>query len=566
MMNYKLRIPSRLDAKFTVVNANTLKDIPSPPGFNPVEHKMFNQDIFTYNEGKVEILHSSARCMKVIPGVLVLEKSQIYGRVKDKFLYKCIPDDKRIPIFLVPYKLRLGFNKNIKNKYVVFEFKEWNDKHPLGVLRQTIGDVDTLENFYEYQLYCKSLYASIQNITKKAMKALKKTTEDEIIETMILNSNPKLIDVRHTETIYTIDPTHSKDFDDAFSIKQCGQVHIINIYISNVPLWMETLDLWDSFSNRISSIYLPDRKRPMLPTVMSDALCSLTQGDTRFALRLSLTVTSDFKITSHKFDNCVIKVEKNLRYGTKAQETNTHYKKLFAVIKKMNRKHKYVDSITDSHDVIAYLMIIYNYLSAQRFTTEGVGIFRSAQFKDTFVPPEDMPQGVRKFLKNWNSTGGKYSKDIGSHDMLELDAYVHITSPIRRLVDMLNMMTMLDICGWKMSEKAKEFYNIWTSDSSIEYINTTMRSIRKVQNDCSLLKFCMDDPAVQQKIYDGYIFDKLVRNDALYQYMVYLPEINMINRFTSRYDKENLSKQTFKIFVFTDQHSLKRKIRVEVQQ
>jgi len=51
----------------------------------------------------------------------------------------------------------------------------------------------------------------------------------------------------------------------------------------------------------------------------------------------------------------------------------------------------------------------------------------------------------------------------------------------------------------------------------------------------------------------------------LYQYMVYLPEINMVNRFTSRYDKNNLSKQNFKIYVFTDQHSLKRKIRVEVQ-
>ena len=51
--------------------------------------------------------------------------------------------------------------------------------------------------------------------------------------------------------------------------------------------------------------------------------------------------------------------------------------------------------------------------------------------------------------------------------MLELDAYVHITSPIRRLVDMLNMMMMLDRCGWKMSEKAKAFYARWTSDSSI---------------------------------------------------------------------------------------------------
>ena len=280
---YKLRVPSRQEMKFGVVDAYTLKDVPQPIGFNPFDHKMFNQDIFTFNEGNVDILHSSARCMKIIPGVLVLENSQTYGRVKDKFLYKCIPDDKRIPIFLVPYKIKLGFNKNTKNKYIAFEFKEWNDKHPRGVIRQTLGDVDNLEHFYEYQLYCKSLYASIQNITKKAMKKLKATTEDELTEMMIQNNN--LIDVRNKENIYTIDPTHSKDFDDAFSIQKRGTSHIVNIYISNVPFWMEALDLWDSFSNRISSIYLPDRKRPMLPTVLSDALCSLTQKDTRYALR-----------------------------------------------------------------------------------------------------------------------------------------------------------------------------------------------------------------------------------------------------------------------------------------
>ena len=63
---------------------------------------------------------------------------------KRQLLYKCIPDDKRIPIFLVPYKIKPGFNKK-KNKYVVFEFKEWTDKHPRGVLGQTIGDVDNLK-------------------------------------------------------------------------------------------------------------------------------------------------------------------------------------------------------------------------------------------------------------------------------------------------------------------------------------------------------------------------------------------------------------------------------------
>ena len=563
MSLYKLRVPNRQDACFGVVNAYTLTDEPIPVGFNPFVNKMFNQDIFTYIDGKVDILHSSARCMKVIPGVLALENSQTYGRVKDKFLYKCIPDDKRLPIFLVPYKIKLGFNKNIKNKYVVFEFRNWNDKHPLGSLTQTLGDVDSLEYFYEYQLYCKSLYASIQNINKKTMRKLKEKTEVQYIDMIIKNRDLK--DYRETRNIFSIDPEKSKDFDDAFDIEELSDgKKRISVYISNVSFWMDAMDLWDSFSNRISTIYLPDRKRPMLPTVLSDALCSLTEGDTRFALELQLIV-EDYEVVDYKFYNSVIKLKKNLRYDTKEQENFPDYKELFKTVSTMNKRKKYTDSIDSSHDVVAYLMILMNYLSAKELIKLKCGVFRSAKFNQSFVPPEELPKGVKKFLKNWNSQGGKYSKDVGDHDMLELDAYVHITSPIRRLVDLLNIIILQDKLGWEMSVKSKEFYERWTNDSSIEYINTTMRSIRRVQNDCSLLKICMDDPQVQETVYDGYIFDKLARNDALYQYMVYLPEINMTNRFTSRYDKENLTRQKFKIYVFTDQHSLKRKIRVEVQ-
>ena len=92
-----------------------------------------------------------------------------------------------------------------------------------------------------------------------------------------------------------------------------------------------------------------------------------------------------------------------------------------------------------------------------------------------------------------------------------------------------------------------------------------MRSIRKVQNDCSLLKICMENGDILERIHEGYVFDKIVRNDALYQYMVFLPELNMVNRFTSRYDKENLNKYNFKLYVFIDENTLKQKIRVEVQ-
>jgi exoribonuclease R len=149
--------------------------------------------------------------------------------------------------------------------------------------------------------------------------------------------------------------------------------------------------------------------------------------------------------------------------------------------------------------------------------------------------------------------------------MLELDAYVHITSPIRRLVDLLNIMTLQDKLGLLvMSGKARTFYERWTSDSSIEYINTNMRSTRRVQNDCNLLEMCMNDTNILDKVYDGYIFDKSQRDDK-FQYTVYLQQLNMVNRFTSRHIKKNFTKQKFKIFVFTDQYSLKRKIRVEIQ-
>ena len=59
-------------------------------------------------------------------------------------------------------------------------------------------------------------------------------------------------------------------------------------YISNVVFWMEILDLWESFDDRIATIYLPDRKRPMLPTILSDALCSLQENRIRFAFTLDI--------------------------------------------------------------------------------------------------------------------------------------------------------------------------------------------------------------------------------------------------------------------------------------
>ena len=49
----------------------------------------------------------------------------------------------------------------------------------------------------------------------------------------------------------------------------------------------------------------------MLPTVLSDALCSLTQNDIRFALELALII-KEGKIVEYTFHNSVIRLQKNL--------------------------------------------------------------------------------------------------------------------------------------------------------------------------------------------------------------------------------------------------------------
>jgi exoribonuclease R len=562
----KFSADDRYYKKYNIKNSKTNEEIET--GIDPIKNKLFDQDVFKINEkGEAAIYHSSLRSMQNIPAILVLEGDRIYGKTdKGRPLYRCIPDDRIIPEFLVPYTMKSSFNKKKYNKYVVFKFNNWNEKHPEGRLVNVLGCVTMLDNFYEYQLYCKSLYASIQDFTKKTMRELKLKSEDYFIDKMMNEYN---VEDRRNFDIISIDPVGSKDFDDAFGLQKVNENTIkLSIYISNVSFWMNALDLWESFSQRISTIYLPDRKRPMLPTILSDALCSLQENRTRFAFTMDVLINTDNNnIEKINYVNTSIIVNRNLCYETNEMLTNPIYQQTLKLVKKLNNKKKYTDRIENGHDLVAYLMILMNYQTAKELVSLKTGIFRSVKTDKTYITPKNISDDVGKFLKTWNSFGGSYVKfeNLDSHDILDFDAYIHITSPIRRLVDLLNIIQLQDVKNiFPHSPKSKNFYLKWTKKESFEYINTTMRSIRKVQNDSSLLKICTTNKTIMDKLHDGFIFDKIHRNDSLFQYMVYVPELKMVNRFTSRHSRPNNSKQTFKLFAFKDENRLKEKIRIEL--
>ena len=546
----------------------------------PNEHKLFSNDVFKIDDAnKIQILHSSIRSSTAIPGVLMLADNKTYGRQNKKngkLLYKCVPDDMRLPSFLIPYEIkRVGFSKIYKNMYVSFNFDEWVGKHPSGKLENVIGPVDVIDNFYEYQLYCKSLNASIQKFNSDAIKALANTSRNKSHEEFIESIKTRFpaIEDRTNQSdwhIFTIDPPKSQDFDDGFSVRNLDNgIRQLSIYISNVTIWLDVLNLWDSFSRRISTIYLPDKKRPMLPTMLSDCLCSLQQNVTRVAFILDFFIQDD-NIVNIKYTNAFIKVHKNYCYEEKCLLENTNYKNLLQLTKTLSKKNKYINNIRTSHDLVSYLMILMNYHCANEMIKHKSGIFRSTIIKKEVSVPDYVPEDVSKFIKIWNSATGQYIdcseiKDLSNtrHDLLDMEAYIHITSPIRRLVDLLNIIKFQQITGIiQLSENVNTFYKKWLAD--LDYINVTMRSIRKVQCDCTLLDLCCNNAEVLDKKYDGYVFDKIFRNDALFQYIVFLPELKLSSRITLRENFENYDCKQFKLYLFQDEDNFKRKIRLNL--
>ena len=539
---------------------------------NPSTHRLFSKDIFSLHteDGFLDIIHSPIRVAKTLAGVLQLDSNKTYGRTlnKKRLLYKCIPDDKHLPAFLIPYEQKVGFFKTQPNKYVVFRFDQWVDKHPHGILVETLGDVDKLDSFYEYQLYCKSLHVSITEMTNQARTVLNQQSNEDYVSQILENPAFRIQD-RRKDYVFTIDPQNSLDFDDGFGIRPHPSdptKQIISVYIANVYIWLETLGLWDSFSQRVATIYLPDRRRPMLPTVLSDALCSLQEGQTRFAFVMDITIMEDGSVSPEdeiQYCNAAIRVSRNFRYEESRLLKDVSYMNLAQLTKKMDR------TATNSHDVVSFWMVQMNTYCARQLAEQKMGIFRSAIFTNPGARSDmdpNLAEDTRRVIRMWNNTSGQYllfSEDaVLDHQLMGIRSYIHITSPIRRLVDLLNQIMFCRSMMGTISSAATSFLEKWLDQ--LEYINTSMRSIRKIQTDCELLHNCMTSPDIMLNTHWGVVFDKIIKNDGSVSYMVYLEEWKILSRIVVHQELDNYSRSKFRIFLFEDEDKTKKKIRLQL--
>ena len=147
---------------------------------------------------------------------------------------------------------------------------------------------------------------------------------------------------------------------------------------------------------------------------------------------------------------------------------------------------------------------------------------------------------------------------------MQLKSYIHITSPIRRLVDLLNQMEMMRHLGCigDLSHNATEFLLKWIQ--KIDYINITTKSIRKVQTECELLHKCVTDTTIIGKSYNGIILHNFVKPNGKITYSVYLESLKIIYNITICEILELHSMYKFKLFLFQDEYNKKKKIRLQL--
>ena len=107
--------------------------------------------------------------------------------------------------------------------------------------------------------------------------------------------------------IFTIDSAETKDIDDAISLQKLADGYELGVHIADVSHYVRPGSALDTEAfERATSIYYADKVIPMLPTQLSNGICSLNQGEERLAFSCLMRLDEQGNISSYKFVKTVI--------------------------------------------------------------------------------------------------------------------------------------------------------------------------------------------------------------------------------------------------------------------
>ena len=343
-------------------------------------------------------------------------------------------------------------------------------------------------------------------------------------------ANDARLDLRKALTVVTIDPVTSRDFDDAISVERQAGDWLLGVHIADVSHYVRPGTALDREAHRRgTSVYLPSRVIPMLPERLSNDLCSLREGQDRFALSVLMRYDTSGALRETTFAKSVIRPDRRFSYerasrvmdGTRREggTVGVALRDMLALAEMLGKQRRslelprsgvelvfdasgnVVDLRSTAHDkahgVIEEFMLAANRQVARLMLDRCVPVlFRHhpapadlAHVWDTLeLLGLDSPSklGLRRAVARAVSSGhgptvasavfrcmsrARYTCEASSHFSLKFDAYCHFTSPIRRYTDLTvhrSLHQLLDAAGGTITTEPVDSAGEPHSDLALE--------------------------------------------------------------------------------------------------
>ena len=318
----------------------------------------------------------------------------------------------------------------------------------------------------------------VEAFSDEALAMAESVSEAELL------SDANRIDLTALPTI-TIDDADTQDRDDALSLERLdddgggAERFRLGVHITDAGALIPQDSVLDEEANRrMATLYIPDRKIPMLPTVVSHDKGSLEAGKRRAALSLLADIGADGEILRCEVKPSVIVSDAALSYDeadaaiSDADEpyhdllANLHTltealkqqreaagavnidrsEMLIKVVSSNDVQVKVVERTSPARQMVAECMVLCNSLLASFCRDHGIpAAYRSQSAPDlsdlgTGLPPgveigEDGP--LRQYLMMRRFAPADTRTAPAPHGGLGVSAYIQATSPLRRYPDMV---------------------------------------------------------------------------------------------------------------------------------
>ena len=360
--------------------------------------------------------------------------------------------------------------KRIREELINLDGDKERKSFYLNSLREKINgeEIEQTDSYNEYKF-------NISTIFNEAIKSEVR----RVIDTYSMSKDRKIID----DYILSFDGEGTEEIDDSLSVKIIDDDSILlGVHIAD-PLDLIGQDsiIFEEAVKRTTSIYLSDKSYPMFPREIGSDLASLKEKKYRPATSYYFKIDKNGNLVNYDFKKTIIKVNRNLTYDDFNYILNMNgsdqlkqtvdnlslvsgilqnYYSVDPLYQKVNRNKSNITNTniigtTSGEKAVESAMIFTNHIVAKHFKDNKLPfIFRNHTFDNKTIIELDSLKNKLLFENDSNAyiryidiikclyPKAVYGVECKGHEGLGLNEYSHVTSPLRRLADVIALICL----------------------------------------------------------------------------------------------------------------------------